>query len=192
VVRRLGRLYSSTELCNSSIALFDTRAATPLRKVVMLKRANMVAWNPCEAFNFTVASEDNNLYSFDMRRLDSATNVHKDFVSVRTCSYIIWKRLPFTRSQCEVQAVVDVDYSPTGREFVAGSYDRSVRIFPYNGGHSREVYFTRRMQRCVGRPHFQPLERLFDGSCQCSFLLSVSHRSGTVEMGCMSTAGARI
>lgn len=49
----------------------------------MLKRANMVAWNPCEAFNFTAASEDNNLYSFDMRRLDSATNVHKDFVSVR-------------------------------------------------------------------------------------------------------------
>jgi hypothetical protein len=43
-----------------------------------------VAWNPREAFNFTVASEDNNLYSFDMRKLDIATNIHKDFVSVRT------------------------------------------------------------------------------------------------------------
>ena len=42
---------------------------------------------------------------------------------------------------------MDVDYSPTGREFVAGGYDRSVRIFPYNGGHSREVYHTKRMQR---------------------------------------------
>ena len=42
---------------------------------------------------------------------------------------------------------MDVDYSPTGREFVAGSYDRSVRIFAYNGGHSREVYHTKRMQR---------------------------------------------
>lgn len=38
-----------------------------------------------------------------------------------------------------VSAVMDVDYSPTGREFVAGSYDRSVRIFGYNAGHSREV-----------------------------------------------------
>jgi WD40 repeat protein len=38
-----------------------------------------------------------------------------------------------------VSAVMDVDYSPTGREFVAGSYDRSVRIFAYQGGHSREV-----------------------------------------------------
>ena len=26
-----------------------------------------------------------------------------------------------------------------GREFVAGSYDRTVRIFGFNGGHSREV-----------------------------------------------------
>lgn len=46
-----------------------------------------------------------------------------------------------------VSAVMDVDYSPTGREFVAGSYDRTVRIFPYNGGHSREIYHTKRMQR---------------------------------------------
>lgn len=38
-----------------------------------------------------------------------------------------------------MSAVMDVDYSPTGREFVAGSYDRSVRIFAYQGGHSREV-----------------------------------------------------
>jgi hypothetical protein len=34
---------------------------------------------------------------------------------------------------------MDVDYSPTGREFVAASYDRSVRIFGFNAGHSREV-----------------------------------------------------
>jgi len=42
---------------------------------------------------------------------------------------------------------MDIDFSPTGREFVTGSYDRSVRIFPYNGGHSREIYHTKRMQR---------------------------------------------
>ena len=36
-------------------------------------------------------------------------------------------------------AVMDVDYSPTGRDFVAGSYDRSLRIFGHTGGHSREV-----------------------------------------------------
>ena len=44
-------------------------------------------------------------------------------------------------------AVLDVEFSPTGREFVAGSYDRSIRMFRYNGGHSHEVYTAKRMQR---------------------------------------------
>lgn len=71
---------------------------------------------------------------------------------------------------------MDIDYSPTGREFVTGSYDRTVsplafcfnlstlhlfllhsfistishlqvRLFQYNGGHSKEIYHTKRMQR---------------------------------------------
>eukprot|EP00960_Hanusia_phi_P067675 766679-Hanusia_phi.AAC.2 len=65
-------------------------------------------------------------------RFDSALCVHKDHVS----------------------AVLDVDFAPTvkklpsclsssheqqGREFVSGSYDRTVRIFKYNSGRSREV-----------------------------------------------------
>ena len=58
-------------------------------------------------------------------------------------------RLACAVADASSQAVMDVDYSPTGREFVAGSYDRSVRIFAYNGGRSREVYHTKRMQRCV-------------------------------------------
>lgn len=41
----------------------------------------MVAWNPMEAFNFTCANEDHNLYTFDMRKLDAALAVHKDHVS---------------------------------------------------------------------------------------------------------------
>merc|ERR1712142_1262241 len=74
---------------------------------------------------FTTASEDYNLYSFDMRKLDRPVNVHMDHVS----------------------AVVDVDYSPTGKEIVSGSYDKTVRIFSTQEGRSREVYHTKRMQR---------------------------------------------
>jgi len=48
-----------------------------------------------------------------------------------------------------VEAVMDVDYSPTGREFVSGSYDKTVRIFPSNHAHSREVYHTKSMQRVM-------------------------------------------
>eukprot|EP00127_Corallochytrium_limacisporum_P003674 Clim_evm6s152 gene=Clim_evmTU6s152 len=108
-----------------AIALYDTRVSSALQKVTLAMRPNAICWNPMEAFNFTAACEDHNLYTFDMRKLDMALNVHKDHVS----------------------SVLDVDYSPTGREFVSGSYDRTIRIFKVNEGHSREIYHTRRMQR---------------------------------------------
>ncbi|EFN52020.1 hypothetical protein CHLNCDRAFT_139585 [Chlorella variabilis] len=57
------------------VALYDLRSSTPIRKLVMQTRTNALAWNPMEAFNFTV------------------------------------------------------------------------RIFTFNGGHSRDVYHTKRMQR---------------------------------------------
>merc|ERR1712098_466448 len=44
-------------------------------------------------------------------------------------------------------AVIDVDYSPTGRELVSGSYDKTVRIWATDMGRSREIYHTKRMQR---------------------------------------------
>lgn len=81
-----------------SIALYDLRMSTPLRKLIMQTRCNSVAWNPIEAFNFTAANEDSCLYTYDMRKLQSALCVHKDFVS----------------------AVMDVDYSPTGRSHTGG------------------------------------------------------------------------
>lgn len=108
-----------------SVCLYDLRSSVPMRKFVMAMNANKVAWNPREPINFTLASEDFNLYTFDMRRLDHALMIHKDHVG----------------------AVMDVAYSPTGREFVSASYDRTVRIFPVSAGRSREVYHTKRMQR---------------------------------------------
>lgn len=41
-----------------SIIMYDRREGKPLRKVVMTMRPNKLAWNPMEAFNFTVANED--------------------------------------------------------------------------------------------------------------------------------------
>jgi WD repeat and SOF domain-containing protein 1 len=78
-----------------------------------------------EAYYFTVANEDYNSYTFDMRKLTIAINVLKGHVA----------------------AVMDVDYAPTGQEIVTGSYDKTVRIFSASNGHSREIYHTSRMQR---------------------------------------------
>jgi WD repeat and SOF domain-containing protein 1 len=41
------------------------------------------------------------------------------------------------------------DWSPTGEEFVSGSYDRTVRLWKRDAGKSRDVYHTKRMQRYV-------------------------------------------
>jgi WD repeat and SOF domain-containing protein 1 len=51
--------------------------------------------------------QDFNVYAFDMRNLKRPLNVHLDHTS----------------------AVIDVAYAPTGREFVSGSYDKTLRIF---------------------------------------------------------------
>jgi len=110
---------------DNSIIIYDTRDVGPVRKVVMTLRSNAIAWNPMEAMVFTTASEDYNLYSFDLRKLDRPINVMMDHVS----------------------AVTDLDYSPTGREIVSGSYDKTIRIFQCGEGRSREIYHTKRMQR---------------------------------------------
>lgn len=44
-------------------------------------KSNCLAWNPMEAYNFTIANEDHNLYTFDTRKMAMARNVHMDHVS---------------------------------------------------------------------------------------------------------------
>ncbi|XP_005382008.1 PREDICTED: DDB1- and CUL4-associated factor 13 [Chinchilla lanigera] len=110
-----------------NIVLYDMRQATPLKKVILDMRTNTICWNPMEAFIFTAANEDYNLYTFDMRALDTPVMVHMDHVS----------------------AVLDVDYCPTGKEFVSASFDKSIRIFPVDRSRSREVYHTKRMQHVI-------------------------------------------
>lgn len=46
-----------------------------------------------------------------------------------------------------VAAVMDVEFSPTGLELVSVSYDRTVRLWNRDTGHSRDIYHTKRMQR---------------------------------------------
>lgn len=87
--------------------LYDIRGASPIRKVVLSLRSNAISWNPMEPFVFVVANEDYNSYLFDMRQLKDPMNIFMDHVS----------------------AVIDVDYSPTGKEIVTGSYDKTIRIF---------------------------------------------------------------
>ncbi|KAE9420075.1 hypothetical protein Angca_005959 [Angiostrongylus cantonensis] len=114
-------------MSDRSIFVIDTRQAVALKKVTMKLRPNMISWNPLEAYTFTVASDDYNLYTFDMRYLDSPKFIHSGHTA----------------------AVIDLDYSPTGQEIVSGSFDRSLRIFRANESRSRDVYHTKRMSNVL-------------------------------------------
>mmetsp|Transcript_4190 Transcript_4190/g.5502 ORF Transcript_4190/g.5502 Transcript_4190/m.5502 type:complete len:456 (+) Transcript_4190:159-1526(+) len=107
------------------VGLHDIRANQALKKTVLRMRSNDLQWNPMEPMNFAVANEDYQCYLFDMRKLDSPVRMYKGHTS----------------------AVLSLAWSPTGREFASGSYDKTVRIFPLVSGNSREVYHTKRMQR---------------------------------------------
>lgn len=115
----------STTSSDRAITLFDMRKQAPLRKVILTMRSNQLCWNPMEPIKFTVANEDHDLHTFDMRNLSKPLGLHKDHTA----------------------AVIALDYSPTGHELVSGSYDKTIRIFSCKSGHSRDVYYTKRMQR---------------------------------------------
>lgn len=110
-----------------SIILYDKRLGQPFKKVTMKMKPNKLSWNPKSAHIFTVANEDYNLYTFDGRKIKDPVKIHKGHVS----------------------AVMDVDWAPTGEEFVSGSFDKTVRIFEAHKSNSRDVYHTKRMQHVV-------------------------------------------
>ena len=113
-----------------------------------------------EAFNLAVANEDHNIYIFDVRKMSHALNVLKGRwsqsvvpFSASESNYKVYSRtcrLHFdvyadSASYLDhVAAVMDVSFSPTGEELVSASYDRTIRIFSRAGGHSRDVYHTKR------------------------------------------------
>ena len=54
----------------------------PVVKVMLQAYCNAMAWNPREPYHFVCANEDSNLYSFDMRKLDRPTMIHKVITNV--------------------------------------------------------------------------------------------------------------
>lgn len=72
--------------------------------------------------------------------------------------------VPSTRALTVHARSLDVDYSPTGKEFVTGSYDKTLRIFPVDEGRSREIYHTQRMQKIFCVKYSGDAHYVFSGS----------------------------
>ncbi|KAF8548294.1 WD40 repeat-like protein [Imleria badia] len=108
-----------------SFTLYDIRTGKAERRVIMQMQSNALSWSPTFPTSVLLASEDHNLYTFDVRNLSTPTHVYK----------------------AHVAAVMSCDWSPTGLEFVSGGWDRTMRIWKEGRGTQPEVYHTKRMQR---------------------------------------------
>lgn len=98
-----------------------------------------------------------------MRNLSKAMQIHKDHVS----------------------AVIDIDYSPTGKEIVSGSYDKTIRIFSVEQGHSREVYHTKRMQRLTSVLWSSDNKYILSGSGEMDIRIWKANASEKLGVVCM-------
>ncbi|KIK97304.1 hypothetical protein PAXRUDRAFT_825063 [Paxillus rubicundulus Ve08.2h10] len=108
-----------------SFTLYDIRTGKAERRVIMQMRSNALSWSPTFPTSVLLASEDHNLYTFDVRNLSSPLHIYK----------------------AHVAPVMSCEWSPTGLEFVSGGWDRTVRIWKEGRGTNPEVYHTKRMQR---------------------------------------------
>src|ERR1700694_2345455 len=72
---------------------------------------------------------------------------------------------------------MSVDYSPTGRELLTGSYDKTIRIFNTDNGHSRDVYHTKRMQRIFAVKYSLDAKYVYSGSDDGNVRVWKSHAS---------------
>ena len=105
-------------------------------------KSNDLSWSPTFPTSILLASEDHNLYTFDIRRLGTPTQIYKAHVS----------------------AVTSCDWSPTGTEFVSGGWDRTLRIWQDGRGTHPEVYHTKRMQRVLATTFTSDARFVLSGS----------------------------
>lgn len=125
-----------------TFTLYDIRTGKAERRVVTQFRSNALSWSPTFPTTILLASEDHNLYTFDIRSLDTPTQIYKSHVA----------------------AVVSCDWSPTGTEFVSGSWDRTIRIWKEGKGHTPVMYHTKRMQRVTSTTYTNDARFVLTGS----------------------------
>lgn len=124
------------------IYLYDHRVTGKLIKTFLTNKSACIEWSPYEPFNFLAGNEDGNVYQFDMRKMEQALKIHKGHIG----------------------AVLSVDYSPTGRQFVSGSFDKTLRLFNTDEGKSYQIYHTKRMQKIFAVLWSMDSKYIFSGS----------------------------
>lgn len=110
-----------------SLILYDVRLIEPIKKMLIGVSCNDISWNSLFLPEFTVASENGNLYTFDLRNLKQPARVHSGHVMPVLC----------------------VDSNRNNHSFVSGSADNTIRLFNKFTPKNTDVYFTESMRRVV-------------------------------------------
>lgn len=127
------------------VCMFDTRTSSGHSKLIMEMNCSSLSWSPMNPNSFVVGSDDWNCYMFDLRMEGRPKQVF----------------------QGHVAAVNSVDFCPTGRRFVAGSSDNSVRMWDVDmlrPNDSSEMYHTKRMAKVWSVRWSLDSKFLFSGS----------------------------
>jgi len=110
-----------------SIMVHDLRLHLPIKKIFMDMRSNDIIWSPKNPWEFTVANEDSNLYSFDLR---SISNIKKTYKG-------------------HVMPIQSLDQEKKDGMIVSGSLDRTIRIHQPKSDFDSVVFSSSRMSRVL-------------------------------------------
>jgi DDB1- and CUL4-associated factor 13 len=110
-----------------SIILFDFRLRSQINRLFLDMPSNDISWNLTNFLQFTVANEDGNLYSFDLRNLDKIFKIYKGHVMPVLC----------------------LDQSSYSRTIISGSCDNTIRLFRTDHNLCNDIFFSQRMRRVL-------------------------------------------
>jgi WD repeat and SOF domain-containing protein 1 len=108
-----------------SLVLYDIRLNRPIKKFSLNMCSNDVSWNPSFFTEFTIANEDSNLYTFDIRNL-------REVIKIKTE---------------HVMAILCLDSNLNNLSLISGSADNTIRFFDHRSYKNLDIYFSERMRR---------------------------------------------
>ena len=160
---------------SSVISIYDLSRATaaPLQTLHWPTSAdtiNALSFNQVETSILVSTATDRSIVLYDLR-----TSSPLSKVTLALASNALDRALNVLKDH--VAAVMDVEFSPTGEELVSASYDRTVRLWDRSGGHSRDIYHTKRMQRVFSAKFTPDSNFLLTGSDDGNIRLWRAHAS---------------
>ena len=125
-----------------SITIHDLRTHSPVKKFFMEMRSNDLVWFKTNPWEFTLANEDSNLYTFDLRKISHVKKIFKG----------------------HVMAVQSLDQDERSGFIISGSLDRTIRVHKLRSDFNSEALFSSRMSRVLCVSFSLDCNLIFSGS----------------------------